>query len=279
MEEEHTPSVSAHYDQDDIAGQILGALRDAGRHPAELTIDDLAPADEVHTRGREATIELCGLTEFSPGLRVVDVGAGVGGPARYLATRFGCDVTGVDLTPSFCRAATELTAAVGLTERVRFHCASALEMPLDDAAFDLALTVQMQMNVADKAALYREIARVLVPGGRLVCQEIVAGEGGELRLPVPWASEPDHSHLVPPAALREAILGAGFEEVLWRDITAAQQAWTLSQADREPPRSPPPVGIHMVLGPDAVEKRRNSSRCLMEGRIGFVQGVFRKTSG
>ena len=275
--ESHTGAVAGHYHGEGIAEALLDALEASGVPRSRVGIDDLAPADEVHTRGREATEELAALTDFTPDLRVVDVGCGVGGPARYLAATFGCRVTGIDLTPGFVDAAEKLARATGLAGRVAFHCASALDMPFEDGAFDLAWTVQMQMNIADKARLYAEIARVLVPGGRLVFQDIVSGDGGPIHLPVPWASEHSHSHLVGPEALRGHIEAAGFEAVLFRDVSEAHRAWTRAQAERPKPASPPPVGIHMVLGPDALEKRRNSSRCLMEHRIGFVQGVFRRT--
>jgi len=274
--EDHTRSVADHYHADDIAETILGALEDAGRPRTAITIDDLAPADEVHTRGREATVELAGLTSFSSDLRVVDVGCGVGGPARYLASTFGCHVTGIDLTPGFVDAAARLTHAVGLSDKVSFHCGSALQMPFEDAAFDLAWTVQMQMNIADKPRLYAEIARVLEPGGRFVFQDIVSGDGGDLLLPVPWASDASHSHLAAPQTLRQTILDAGFTEILWRDVSEPHREWTRAQAARPAATTSPPVAIHMVLGPGATEKRRNSSRCLMQHRIGFVQGVFEK---
>jgi len=280
--EQHTRSVTAHYDSDDITQGILDALRQAGKDLDHLTIDDLAPLDEVHTRGREATVEIAGLTEITSGLNVVDVGSGVGGPARYLATEFGCRVTGIDLTPAFCAAATRLTELVGLSDRVTFENGSALEMPFEDGAFDLALTMQMQMNIADKPALYREIHRVLKPGGRLVFQDIVATPGGDIIIPVPWASAPEHSHLALPEELRAIIADAGFEEVLWRDATGAHKTWMRAQAARaatRPPRDAPPVlGIHLVLGPGADEKRANAGRCLMEDRTDYVQGVFRKAT-
>lgn len=277
--EAHTQSVAGHYDRDDIAGAIRAVLLSEGKDLDALTIDDLAPADEVHTRGRQATVEIASLTTFSPDMDVVDIGSGVGGPARYLAATFGCRVTGIDLTPAFSAAATALTELVGLSDRVQFETGSALEMPFADGRFDRAWTVQMQMNIADKPRLYGEIHRVLKPGGRFVFQDIVNGPGGELILPVPWASDPGHSHLVPPEELRAAILGAGFAEVLWRDISEAQRDWTRRQSERPKTGAPSALDIGIVLGPDTKEKRANSSRCLMEDRIGFVQGVFEKASG
>lgn len=276
--EAHTRGVAGHYRRGDIAAAIFDALERAGKDLRRLTIDDLAAVDEVHTRGREATVEIAALTDLTPDLHVLDVGSGVGGPARYLATTFGCRVTGLDLVPEFSEAARALTEVVGLSDRVGFETGSALDMPFADAAFDLAWTVQMQMNIADKARLYGEIHRVLKPGGRLVFQDIVSGPGGEIITPVPWAGDASHSHLVTGEELRETIRAAAFEEVLWRDTSEAQRAWTRRQGAKAASPVDRDLDIRLVLGPDGNVKRANSSRCLMEERIGFVQGVFRKTA-
>jgi SAM-dependent methyltransferase len=283
--ETHTSSVAAHYEQNDLFDAITKALRCAGKDLDALTIDDLSAIDEVHTRGREATVEVADLVMFTPELNVLDVGSGVGGPARYIARTFGCRVTGIDLTPAFCDAATKLTELVDLQDLVSFQVGSALDMPFDNASYDLVWTIQMQMNIADKPALYREMARVLRPGGCLVFQDIVAGVGGPIHTPVPWASEPGQSFLAMPDDLRAMIASAGFEELTWRDSSDAHRA-SYEQADRKgaarkakgapKPSGPPPLGIHLVLGPGTVEKRANTKRNLMEDRIGYVQGLYRK---
>ncbi len=274
--EQHTQSVAAHYGRRGIAAGILDALKRAGKDLDRLTVDDLAPADEFHTRGREATVELASLAAVAPDMHVVDVGSGVGGPARYLAATFGCRVTGIDLTPAFGEAATVLTERLGLADRVGFETGSALDMPFADASFELAWTMQMQMNIADKPRLYAEIHRVLKPGGRLVFQDIVKGPGGEIHTPVPWASDPGLSFLVPPEDLRRTIAGAGFTEVVWRDTSEANRDWLRRQAKPPEGSDEPILGIHLVIGPDARQKRANSSRSLMENRTGYVQGVYEK---
>ncbi len=283
--ETHTSSVAAHYEQNELFDSIRQALRDAGKDLHALTIDDLSAIDEVHTRGREATVEVADLVSFTPELNVLDVGSGIGGPARYIARTFGCRVTGIDLTPAFCDAATKLTELVDLQDQVSFQVGSALDMPFENASFDLVWTIQMQMNIADKPALYREMARVLRPGGRLVFQDIVAGPGGPIHTPVPWASEPGQSFLAMPGDLRAMIAGAGFEELSWRDASDAHRV-SYAEGDRKSaarnasgaskPDGPPPLGIHLVLGPGTPEKRANTKRNLMEDRVGYVQGLFRK---
>jgi SAM-dependent methyltransferase len=274
--EQHTDAVAAHYHRDALYEAILDALARDGKDPARLTIDDLQMVDEVHSRGRETTAEVARLTAIGAGDRVLDVGCGLGGPARYLASRFGCRVTGIDLTAAFVETGNRLSELLDLSTRVSARVGNALAMPFADAAFDLAWTIQMQMSIADKARLYREIRRVLVAGGRLVFQDIVRGPVAGLLTPLPWAGDPAHSFLLPPEELRATIAAAGFEEVLWRDTTAAMQAWQAQQPAAPSAHAPrPALGIHLVLGPDAAAKRRNAQRNLAAGHIGFVQAVFR----
>jgi SAM-dependent methyltransferase len=256
--------------------RITAGLRAAGKDLGKLTHEDLAPADEFHSAGRSATRALAELARIPRGSRVLDVGSGLGGPARYLAATFGCDVTGVDLTPEFCAVANELSRLSGLADRTRFQAGNALELPFADASFDLVWTVQMQMNIADKRRLYVGIARVLRPAGMFACQEICAGNGAALELPVPWASRPEQSHLAAPEALRGLIAGAGLREREWRDVSADIIAARKAQPVRAPGAPPPPLGLHLVMGEQAPARMANSARNADAGRIVFIQGVFDK---
>ncbi len=270
-------AVARHYGRGDLAATILAALRKAGKDLGALTIDDLAPVDELHTRGRKATRELAafaGLESGSAAAReVLDLGSGLGGPARFLAATCGCRVVGIDLVEEFCRVATMLSELTGLGGRTTFHRGSALDLPFADAAFDVVWTIQAQMNIADKARLYAEILRVLRPGGRLVFQDIVQGPGGDIHLPVPWASVPEISFLESADGLRRILRETGFEEIAWRDTTADCRAWYARQSAVRG-QTDPVLGIHLVLGPDAGPKRRNVLRNLEEDRIRFVQAVM-----
>lgn len=267
-------SVQAHYRTEGLLDRILAGLRAAGMDPEAPTVDDLAPADEFHSLGRVATKDLAELAAFKPGTRVLDVGSGLGGPARFLAVTYGCDVTGVDLMPEFCAVASELSRRTGLAERTRFRQGNAMALSFDDGAFDCVWTIQAQMNIPDKHRLYSEIARVLRVGGQLVFQDICAGDGRPLDFPVPWATEASQSHLITPQDLR-ALLGAiGLQEHTFRDVSAPILAW--QDANRPPAGSPPPLGMHLVLGDRHAEKRANSGRALRDGRIAYVQGVFLK---
>ena len=180
--------ISQHYGSADLESRILSALKQAGKNVDSLTVEDLAPLDQFHTRGLVATRELIAFASVKPGLRVLDVGSGLGGPARVLASDKNCHVTGVDITKEFCEVATLLSKLTALAHVTEFRHGDATALPFEDGQFDLALTMQIQMNIEDKRRFYDEIFRVLKPGGRFVFQDIMSGPGGEIHLPVPWAT-------------------------------------------------------------------------------------------
>lgn len=272
-----TTTVRGHYGTDDLLGRILAALEAGGKPSEGLTCRDLAPVDQFHTRGLAATRELAGLAAPAPGTRVLDVGSGLGGPARLLAAEYECDVTGIDLMPGFCAVATELSRRSGLAGRTRFEAGDALHMPFADGSFDLVWTFQVQMNIADKARFYGEIARVLRAGGRLAFQDILAGNGAPLDYPVPWASDASHSHLVEPGSLRALLPSVGLEERVWRDVSAETLAW-LDAHRLDPDRPLPPLNMRLVMGDGFHDKRRNTDQALRDGRIVIVQGIFEKAA-
>ena len=262
--------VEAHYSQaspQDLAGAILSRL--GTQAPS---VESLAPADEFHLRGLAATKEMAARLNLTPATRVIDVGSGLGGPARWLAATYGSQVTGIDLTEAFCIAAEALTARLGLSDRVTFHKGSALEMPFADAAFDVAWTQHVAMNIADKAGLYREIARVLRPGGRLALFDIMQGPGGDVTFPVPWARIPEISELVPPAQVRAWLEAAGLVVEHWQERTAEGLQFLYDKAS-EPK---PPVGFDAFLGDDVPLMLRNVTRSLEEGRIVVYEAIARK---
>ena len=269
-----------HYAQGGLLERILDGLKILGKDPHSLTHEDLAPADEFHSNGRAATLALAELAQIPRGSRVLDVGSGLGGPARFLAAVHGCDVTGIDLTPEFCAVAGELTRLTGLDKRTRFQVGNALDLPFGESSFDVVWTIQMQMNIRDKRRLYGGIARVLKAGGLFVCQEICAGNGEPIDLPVPWASRPEQSHLASPESLRSLVLEAGLRERAWRDVTqdlvAARKAQQARIQAAGGGSAPPPLGMHLVLGQQAALKMSNSARNADLGRIAYFQGVFDK---
>ena len=271
-------SVGEHYAHDGLAAAILAALHEAGRDPDSITAQDLTPVDQLHTRGKDATLELARLAGVTPEVRVLDVGGGLGGPARTLATEIGCSVEVLDVTEEFCRAGEMLATRTNLGDLVTFRHASALDMPHPDASFDAVWMQHSSMNIADKERLYAEIHRVLRPAGRLALHEIMAGPVASIHFPVPWARGPEISFLRPPEEVRALITGIGFEESAWINETASALRWfreRLAAADAASGELPP-LGLHLVLGADLGQMFRNLARNLQEDRVVVVQGVFER---
>lgn len=268
--------VDSHYRRDGLVEKILEALRAAGKDPEALTTDDLAPIDQFHARGRAATLDLARLAGITPGMRVLDVGGGLGGPARTLASEFGCSVQVLDLTEEYCRTGELLTAMTTLSDRVSFTQGGALDMPYPDESFDVVWTQHISMNIADKGMLYSEIRRVLRPGGRLALHEIMAGPNSPIHYPVPWAREPSISHLQPPETARALISATSLTELAWTDETASATDWFQRRPRSTPPTNPPPLGLHLLLGADFGDMLRNQALNLNENRIVVIQAVFER---
>jgi SAM-dependent methyltransferase len=266
-------AVEQHYTLQDLGGRILDALRVAGVDVHALTPDDLAPLDEFHIRGREATDELAELATLAAGERVLDVGCGLGGTARHLAARYGVHAIGVDLTSEYCRVGNMLTELTGLVGQVELVRADALELPFADGSFDAVWTEHAAMNIADKPRLYREVRRVLRPGGRLALYDVVEGARGDLYFPVPWARRPEISFLVSPEQLRALLADQGFEIRVWRDVTLPALEWFRERAAALEAGERPALGFHVLLGSDAKEMFANQVRNLEEDRIRLVQVV------
>ena len=275
MDAMRTEKVARHYAPAQLYARIAEGLRASGLDPELLQPSDLDLVDQFHTRGRPATMQLAYLAGLRPGMRVIDLGGGLGGPARALASERGCDVTVIDLSDEFCRAGELLTRATGLSGQVRFRVGDATEVPMHDGSFDVAWTQHSTMNIDDKAALYREARRLVQPGGLLAIHEVAAGPVQPIHFPVPWASVPDISFLVPPAHMRELIAAAGFEEIVWRDVSAESLAWYRERASAATPGQPP-LGLHLLLGESFAECFRNLVANAEQSRTAIVQGLFRR---
>jgi SAM-dependent methyltransferase len=267
--------VETHYTRDDLGEMILAALKAAGKDIDHLTPDDLAPVDEFHGGQRAATIRLAELIGFTGAERVLDVGSGLGGPSRYLAWRYDCRVSGVDLTAEFCRIAEMLTRLTRLVGKVDYRQGDALALPFDDMSFDVVWSQNAAMNIADRDRLYHEMRRVLKPGGRLALQEVAAGPGGPPHFPVQWAREPGISFLLTPEATRAKLEAAGFRVLAWQDTTEATLVSAQARA-RHADSEPPPLGTHLILGSDWQAMARNSARNLEEHRIRLFNAVLER---
>ena len=269
--------VTSHYSGGDLLARLNAALESDGVDPARPSLEALAPYDQFHGRGMEATIELANLMPAHLGDEILDVGCGIGGPARYIASRFGCRVTAIDLTPEFCEVARHLTRAVDLADRVSFEVANALNMPFGDSRFDGAYSMNVSMNIADKGSFHREIARVLKPNGWLVLSEISRGDGGELDFPTPWARSADTSFLATADETRRSLAASGFEIVEMRDtreqaLASAARARAMVERGEKPPHRSVQV-INRDIAKDAMA---NSARAQADGRIVPIEILARK---
>lgn len=267
-------AVEAHYGPGDLMGAVLAAFGSPGAEPVTPTPDELAPLDQFHLRGTTATRELARLAGLRAGMAVLDVGGGLGGPARTLAREFGCRVVVMDLTGEYCRVGRLITARTGLAARVAFVQGDGTALPFVANHFDAVWMQASAMNIEEKAGLYAECRRVLRPGGRLALQELATGRRVPLRFPVPWARGQALSFLVPPAALRELVSGAGFAECAWADVSAETLAWYGLGQQAAAPAPQSLLGLHSLLGADAGAAGWNLLCNLAEGRIAVVQGVY-----
>ncbi len=266
--------VRDHYRATGLIERLKAALTALGPEDQRLAPQQLAALDQFHTRGLAATAELAKLAGITADMSVLDVGSGVGGPARFLAATYGCRVTGVDLSEPFVDAARYLTERTGQSGQVSFETASALELPFDAGRFDVVLLQHVAMNISDRTRLYREIRRVLKSGGMFAIFDVVLN-GGEPHYPVPWARTPATSFLLTAAATRAAIEPAGFRTLTWQDDTEAAKTWFAQMRASGPPPSP---NLGVVMGPDFAQLAANLGRNLMEGRFGILTAVFEAAS-
>ncbi len=263
--------VETHYSDATLYTRIMKAVDPLGT----LTPLVLSPLDQFHIGGLAATVMLADMVGVRPGDQVLDVGSGLGGPSRLLATLGNARVTGVDLVASYCAVACALGERCGLGDRVEYRVGNALDLPFDDASFDVVWSQHASMNIANRARLYAEMRRVLRPGGRVALYDVVTVDGRPPEFPVPWARSPAHSHLVTTASMRALMEQAGFDTGLWRDTTSVALAWVKS---RPSPMEPPRLGLRLILGPDLQVMVNNLHQALEDGRLGTVMVVARAST-
>ena len=268
--------VREHHASEGITARILAALRSVMGPDVPITPDTLAPIDHFHGKGVVATEELAALLKPKASDHLLDIGCGIGGPARWIAAKCGCRVTGVDLTVEFCEATRQLNSLTGLADRVQILHGSALSLPVPDSNFDHAYSQAVLMNVSDKRGVFREALRVLRPGGSLALSLAGAGSAEEPCYPLPWATTPDISFLTTPDELRGDLLAAGFQVVALRDASAEVAAAFAPILKRLETEGLPPLGEHVVTGEGAKEWRINAMRSSRDRRTSMIEVLARK---
>jgi SAM-dependent methyltransferase len=267
------PRVAAHYAHGSLETAILRALAATGADLSALRPEQLAPVDEFHIGGRGATIAFAEQLGVESGMRLLDIGSGLGGASRYFATTYGCGVSGVDLTPEYVAVARALAVRLGLSQLVDYREASALDLPFEPGTFDVAYMMHVGMNITDKGRLFSEVRRVLRPQGRFGIYDVMRTGPGEIPYPVPWATTADLSFLETPLAYRQALEAAGFTVDAERDRRAfALEFFRDMQLGTE---KAPPLGLPIVMGANAPAKRANMIASLEAGRLAPVEILAR----
>jgi SAM-dependent methyltransferase len=268
--------IASHYTSGNLLERIRQGLAAMGCDPDNPGLDDLKPVDEFHIGGVEATRDLLAQIDLSPNARLLDIGSGLGGPARFIASSTGCHVTGIDLTEEFVATARALSALTGLADRTLFVTGSASALPFAAASFDAATLIHVGMNLPDKPTLFAGVARALRPGGTFAVYDVMRTGPGELAYPVPWAETPATDFSAAPEAYRAAAEAAGFTIAAERGRRAfALDFFRARQADFAARGGPPPLGIHVLTGATAADKMRNMITNIEAGAIAPVEMICR----
>jgi ubiquinone/menaquinone biosynthesis C-methylase UbiE len=266
--------LTAHYSSGgDLVEKIAASLQSAGKDLSALKTTDLAPVDEFHIRGRRATLELAAQMKLFEGSQVLDIGSGLGGPARTLAEAYGCHVMGLDLTQAYCDVARVMSEWVNLGERTEFHQGDATNLPFVDNQFDAAMTIHVAMNIAAKDKVYEQARRVVKPGAIFAVYDVLQGTGGDVLFPVPWAREPSISHLATPEEMTVLLTGAGFNILDAHDSTDESQTWFEEIMERKAKSGAPSISSQVLFGGDAAEMIGNQIRNLADRRIRTVSYI------
>ncbi len=270
-------SVSDHWGKDNIYDQIIAALESSGKLPGKLTVEDLAPVDQFHARGLPATIEMADRLPVKSGDLLVDIGCGIGGPARYFAQRFHCKVRGIDVTPAFVEIGNRLSALLQMEDEVSIELGDGHRLPWADETFDGAISQHVTMNVGDRRRFFGEAWRVLKPGGFFALSEHALGPVGEPHHPLPWSADGSNEHLVSPEETRACLEACGFGDIRIEStgekyLDGYRRAIELAERGELPP-----LGVHILLGENSSEIVRNAARNIEERRTHPIHLICSKT--
>ncbi|MBL8584583.1 MAG: class I SAM-dependent methyltransferase [Rhizobiaceae bacterium] len=268
--------VAQHYAAYEVLPRIRAGLQAMGLDPDHVRPDDLKQVDEFHIGGAEATAWVLSGLDIRAGMDLLDIGCGIGGPARAMALATGARVTGVDLTPEFVAAAVELSQMSGMADRVSFRVGSATDLPFASASFDRATLLHVGMNIPDKGKLFSEAYRALKPGGVFAVYDVMRTGEAELAFPVPWAERPEFSALARPDVYRQAAADSGFALIHQEDRRAVALDFFDRVRAQAVSAAPSPLGLHLLMGPTVGQKTANMIAAIKAGAIAPIQMNFRK---
>lgn len=273
---ENVKAIADHWGTGDVYALIVAALKEMSKSLDSLTVEDLAPVDHFHARGFPATIELADRLPIAAGQQILDIGCGLGGPARYIAKRFQCEVSGLDITKPFVEAANKLTALLRMEMQVSIEHGDGQKLPYADACFDGAYAQHVTMNVADRPRFFSEASRVLKPGGFFALTEHGLGPTGGPHYPLPWSEDGSGAYLITPSETRVFLEAAGFTDIVIEDTGTRYLAGYKTAIERAEKGLLPPLGTHILMGDTALQKTRNAARNIEEGRTHPIQVICRK---
>jgi SAM-dependent methyltransferase len=270
-------NVSVHYTHGNLLNAVKIGIEQLGKTSSSITVEDLAPLDEFHIGGRQASENFFDQLNFSAEDHLVDVGCGLGGASRFVAKRYNSKVTGIDLTPEYIETGEALCTWLGLDNLVDLQQGSALNMPFEDDVFDGGYMMHVGMNIKDKIELYKEIFRVLRSGANFGVYDVMMVEEGELMYPVPWATTANESKVASPGQYKQAMEEAGFS------VTAENNRHEFALSFFEQLRKnssnaggPSPLGIHILMGDNSAAKVQNMIKNVSAGHIAPVELIARK---
>lgn len=269
-------AIADHWGKSDVYSLIVSALNKMSKPLYGLTLEDLAPVDHFHARGLPATVELADRLPIKAGQHILDIGCGLGGPARYMANRFQCKVSGLDITEPFVEAANKLTELLRMEPAVKVEQGDGQRLPYPDSHFDGAYTQHVTMNVADRQRFFAEAYRVLKPGAFFALTEHGLGPKGNPHHPVPWSADGSGAYLLTPSETRAILEQTGFEEIFIEDTGAKYAAGYRIAIEKAEKGALPPLGVHILMGESALQKTRNTLRNIEEDRTHPIQLICRK---
>lgn len=270
-------AISGHYLHGNLMQAIQTSLTKLGKTIDSITIEDLAPVDEFHIGGRQATENLLNQLDFAEQSHILDVGCGLGGAARLVAHKYNNRVTGIDLTEEFVTTGNALCAWVKLDEQVALHQGNATEMPFKDESFDGGYMLHVGMNIEDKKTLFNEVFRVLRQKSTFGVYDVMRTNDGDLTYPVPWATEESISRLATPEQYQQALISAGFDvsaKTIRRDF--ALEFFKRLREKTEASGGPPPLGLHTLMGDSTAIKIKNMIDNIAAGYIAPVELIAQK---
>jgi ubiquinone/menaquinone biosynthesis C-methylase UbiE len=269
--------VSTHYEHGSLIKVIEDGFNREGKAPSDITLDDMSVIDEFHIGGRQASEEFLDQLQLEERSLVLDVGCGLGGPARFVASRFGCLVSGIDLTQEYVDTGNVLSNWVGLDKKVILQQGSAMALPFPDGQFDAAYMMHVGMNIADKKSLFSEVFNVLKPGGIFGIYDVMQVGSGEMEYPAPWAASENTSALASPQDYRTGLKEAGFNILATRERgDFAVEFFENIKRRMTEMTEEPLLGLHVLMGKDAKTKVANVLTSIKEGSIAPVELIAQR---